>query len=309
MKIIKITKSGIGIVEKPIPAPGAGEVLIKSIACGVCEGDVFNYKRVMSSGSDEELFLGHEGSGTIAAVGRDVTGWKEGDLVTTSLGGAYGEYFVTPAQWLLKLPQGIDPRWIVGEAVACCAYSAQNARVKPGDKVAVVGCGFMGMLCMTFVKKLSFAGEILTVDPIPWRRELARKYCADGSAAPGDPAIPKDYFDVVIEATGAPSALNAATEMAAQHGRLTIVGFHQSEGGLRTVDMKTWNLKSLEITSGHCRRPLWKKDALEKVLPLIASGGVDLKGLVTLYPFDRAADAFRDTAGRKEGLMKASIIF
>jgi len=309
MKIAKLTKNGMEIVEKEIPVMGSGEVLIKSAACGICEGDVYHYKRVTKSGSNEELFLGHEGTGTIVAMGEGVTGFVEGDMVTTSLGGAYGEYFVTLAERLTKVPEGFSPEHIVGEAVSCCAYSARNARVRNGDRVAVIGCGFMGILIIAFVKKIYGAGEVLAVDPIGWRRELAECYGADRSTSPEDINLQKDYFDVVIEATGVSSALNTAAEMVITQGRLTIVGFHQSEGGQRCVDMKLWNLKALEVTSGHCKRPLWKKDALQKALPYIVSGEIDLKGLVTIYKFDDIDKAFKEIADGRKGLLKASLVF
>jgi threonine dehydrogenase-like Zn-dependent dehydrogenase len=308
MKAAIITSHGIRIEEMDKPRPAAGEVLVRSISCGVCEGEVYRYVNLQGSGSDEQLLLGHEGSGIIHEVGSGVDGWNPGDPVTTSLGGAYAEYFVVPADRLVRIPAGISPEWAVGEAVACCAYSAQNARIRPGDKIAVIGCGFMGMLIMAFVRHLYGAGRITAVEPIPWRLAIAPEYGADELASDAG-ELPADSYDVVIEAAGAPAALDAATRLVAEHGRLTIVGYHQSLNGMRSINMQTWNLKALEITSGHCRRPLLKKQALEQVLPLIAGAAVDLKRLVTPYPLQDIEQAFRDASRRKEGLMKAAIQF
>lgn len=308
MKVAVMTSQGFRMEEKPIPRPGKGEALVHNISCGICEGEVYRYNRMQGGGSDEALLLGHEGSGIITETGQDVTGWSVGDIVTTSLGGIYGEYFTVPADRLIRLPAGIDPKWAVGEAVACCAYSAQNARIRPGDRVAVLGCGFMGMLVMAFVKHRYGAGHITAVEPIPWRLERAAKYGADECVSDAD-GLPAGSYDVVIEAAGVPAALDTATRLVAEQGRLTIVGYHQSGGGERTVNMQQWNLKALEITSGHCRRPAWKKQALEEMLPLLSGGQVDLQDLVTPYAFEDIGQAYRDLIGRKEGLMKAAVLF
>ena len=308
MKAAMMTSNGFVFEEVPVPKPGKGEVLIKSISCGVCEGEVYRYRQMTSHPGEERLLLGHEGSGTVAAIGEGVLGWALGDVVTTSLGGAYAEYFVVAAERLLRLPKAISPEWAVGEAVACCAYSAKNARIEKGDAVAVVGCGFMGMLCIDFAKKLYGAGEVLAIEPVEWRLALASCHGADSLSLAEKPEFAGRY-DVVLEAAGVQAALDASARMVAEHGRLTIVGYHQSDGGSRSVPMQIWNLKALEVTSGHCRKPLWKKDALQGVLPLIASGEVDVKGLVTPYPFESINQAFLDVINRKPGLMKAAVLF
>lgn len=308
MQAAAITAKGIVIQSKELPPLKEGEVLIKNISCGICEGEVYRYSRLKGTTSNDVLWLGHEGSGTVLEVGPGVTDWQLGDLVTTSLGGAYSEYFIVPQDRLVRLPAGISAEWAVGEAVACCAYSAQNARIRPGDKVAVVGCGFMGMLCAAFAKKKYHAGEVTVVEPITWRLEMAKQYGADYLSPTGEELL-SNHYDVVIEAAGVAPALDLCTRIVAEHGRLTIVGYHQSNDGFRTVHMQTWNLKSLEITSGHCRKPLWKRAALEEVLPLISSGEVDLQSLVTPYRFEEIQTAFEEVIARKQGLMKAVVLF
>ena len=308
MKAGVMTSKGFRFEERELPSPGAGEVLVQSISCGICEGEVYRYNQLRESASGDALLLGHEGSGLIAATGPDVTGWKTGDVVTTSLGGAYSEYFTVPSDRLVRLPPGVSPKWAVGEAVACCAYSAKNARIRPGDRVAVLGCGFMGQLITAFAKLLYKAGSVTVVDPVSWRSKTAGRYGADECVTDAGP-LDSGSFDVVIEAAGASAALDDATRLAAGHGRLTIVGYHQSGGGIRSVNMQQWNLKSLEVTSGHCRRPLWKRQELENILPLLESGQVDLKRLVTPYAFADIEQAFHDISSRREGLVKAAVQF
>jgi 2-desacetyl-2-hydroxyethyl bacteriochlorophyllide A dehydrogenase len=308
MRIAVMTSDGFRFEHREIPKPGAGEVLIRSISCGICEGEVFRYNQLRESQSQEALELGHEGSGSIAAVGSDVQGWGIGDMITTSLGGAYAEYFVVPVERLVRLPASISPEWAVGEAVACCAYSAQNARISCGDRVAVLGCGFMGLLITAFAKLSYGAADITAVDPVLWRSRTAARYGADACLVDAT-SLETDSFDIVIEATGSADAIDTATKLVSEHGRIAIVGYHQSGGGYRNINMRQWNYKAIEVTSAHCRRPLWKRKALENVFPLLESGQVDLAGLITPYAFSEIDDAFQAVTNRKEGLIKTVVQF
>lgn len=306
MQAALLTPTGFVGARLPIPTLKAGQVLVQSLSCGICEGEVFQYRQRGSL--QQPRLLGHEGSGIVQQVASDVTRWKAGDVVTTALGGSYAEFFAVDADLLVALPPPIDPRWAVGEAVACCAYSAQNAHILPGDRVAIIGCGFMGLLIAALAKHQYQAGQVSAVEPLPWRRQLALDFGADSAAATAAP-LDQNSFDVVIEAAGVAAALDSPTLLVKEHGRLTLVGYHQSGGGLRTVNMQQWNYKALEITSGHCRRPLLKKQALEAALPLLATGGINLKGLVTPYPLGDINTAAEDFIHRKEGLIKGAVVF
>jgi threonine dehydrogenase-like Zn-dependent dehydrogenase len=90
--------------------------------------------------------LGHEASGEVVATGSQVTGIQTGDIVTALAMPAYAEYFVATAADLVQLPPDIDPIYALGEPVACCVHAAGRFGIQPGDKVAVVGCGFMGLI-------------------------------------------------------------------------------------------------------------------------------------------------------------------
>jgi putative PIG3 family NAD(P)H quinone oxidoreductase len=96
-------------VERPMPAPAAGEVLIKVAAAGVNRPDVFQRRGRYAPPPGASDIPGLEVSGTIEAVGSDVRDWQRGDAVCALLaGGGYAEYCVAPAPQCLPVPRGMD---------------------------------------------------------------------------------------------------------------------------------------------------------------------------------------------------------
>lgn len=311
MKVAVLTRQGFEIREQEIPPFGADEVLVKTLVNGVCEGEVQHY-RSRATMEPPEYVLGHEASGIVEKVGASVTALKPGDAVT-ALGGKFSEYFVRPADRLVKLPDGVDPRWALGEPVACVIHAGNRFGTRVGDRVAVVGCGFMGLVALT-VARLQRAAFACAFDPIPWRLKMAQQMGADAMINPqGRTAadVLKEVggeFDVVIEAAGVQSALDWCGDLVRQHGRIVLIGFHTSGGGMRTVNMQLWNYKAIDVVNGHCRRWPEKMAAMQAGVELMRAGRLDLKPLVTFYPLSGVADAFRDLESRKEGLFKAALV-
>ncbi|MBN1259166.1 MAG: zinc-binding dehydrogenase, partial [Anaerolineae bacterium] len=194
--------------------------------------------------------------------------------------------------------------------VACCVHAAERFGIRPGDRVAVVGCGFMGLVCMQLARYQG-AGHILAVDPIDERRAMALQLGADAALDPTACVIADPYkgeFDVVIEAAGVPAAIDLSTDMVKQHGRIIVVGYHQSNGGLRTVNMQLWNYKAIDVINGHVRRDDEKLAAMRKGVALMQEGILTTEPLATLYALDQIQRAFEDLTGRKPGLFKAVLV-
>jgi threonine dehydrogenase-like Zn-dependent dehydrogenase len=304
MKTAVLTKEGFEIREVPKPECKADEVLVKTSACGICEGDVFQYKTI----GDEEKQLGHEGGGVVCEVGANVRGFEVGETVT-ALGGPYSEYFSAKPETLVKLPSNMVLESALGEPIACFVHAAGRFGVKPGDRVALIGCGFMGMGCLQMAK-IQGAEEIIAIEPIKWRRDTAVELGATSTVDPSgktaeDILAELNEFDVVIEAAGIPAAVDICTALVKQHGKIILVGYHQSNNGMRNVDMKTWNFKAIDVINGHVRRNDEKYDAMAYGMELVESGKLNIKPMVSSYAFDDIALAFKDLVDRKEGLYKA----
>ena len=194
MRVMQIPAPGADfqLIEREIPDPHAGEVLIKVEACGVCRGDVLA-KGGTFPGLQYPRVPGHEVVGTIDRVGRSVTRWKEGDKVgvgwhgghcfacnpcrqgdfhacdsaqTTGLtrDGGYAEYMLARAEALLHIPQGITA---IAAAPLLCAGNTvftalQQCRASPGDLVAVHGLGGLGHLAVQFAVRMGFRVAVLS---------------------------------------------------------------------------------------------------------------------------------------------------
>ena len=90
-----------------------------------------------------------------------------------------------------------------------------------------------------------------------------------------------------------------------QHGRIILVGYHQSNSGMRTVNMQQWNFKAIDVVNGHVRRMDEKLEAMRQGMELIREGHLDTRPLVSFYDFVDAGRAFQDLTGGKPGLLKA----
>jgi threonine dehydrogenase-like Zn-dependent dehydrogenase len=258
---------------------------------------------------ESRVFLGHEGTGVVERLGAGVRTFAIGDLVT-SLHGGFADYFVSPADETMLLPQGVDPRHALGEPVACCVHASWRFGVTPDCSVAIVGCGFMGLVCMQLAK-LQGAGRILAIDPVPARREMALSLGADEAMSPDaieDFDADIGLYDVVIEAAGVPAAINLSTDLVKQHGRVSLIGYHQSGDGLRTVNMQRWNLKAIDVINGHVRRMDEKFNAMVEGVGLIADGRLKIEPLVRVYALSDISDAFEDLFSKSDAPFKAVLM-
>ena len=315
MKAAILGLEGFEIRDIPRPVVKDTGLLVKTIACGICEGDVFSYRNATENGilpENPDRPLGHEGTGVVVETGPRAGGFAPGDLVT-SIDGAYAEYFATSPDRVVKVPSGVEPTRVVGEPLACCVHGAGRYGTKNGDSAAVIGCGFMGILCVELLR-VQGAGSICVLDLLEWRLRDARRHGATASyvsagRTPVEVGRDLGVFAVVVEATGTPGGLAIAEQLVAEHGRLVIVGYHQSQAGTRSVNMKLWNWKAIDVVSAHVRREDEKVEAMARGLGLLEAGQLHYPSLVTEYPFDDIRPAFADLLGRREGLYKASLVF
>jgi threonine dehydrogenase-like Zn-dependent dehydrogenase len=253
--------------------------------------------------------LGHEASGVVASVGQDVTAFAEGDIVTALSMPAYADYFVATPDQLCALPPEIDPAYALGEPIACCVHAGNRFGTVPGDRVVVVGCGFMGLVCLQ-IARFQGAGFLCALDPDASRLETSIELGADFAADPSEGGAPSilarfGEFDLVIEAAGTQSALDLCGDLVKEHGRIVLVGYHQSEGGMRTVNMQQWNYKAIDVVNGHVRRHEEKAEAMRQGMDLMREGHLSTAPLITMYDFRDIEQAFRDLSSRKPGLVKA----
>ena len=291
------------VVDAEVEAPGAGEILVQVLANGVCASDLPAWRA--GPGDEDVLRLGHEPVGRVMEVGPGVDALAVGDLVTGRLTESFAEQVVARAADAVLVPPGVPAEVAIGEPLGCVVEALRRARLDTGDRVAVVGLGFMG-LCLLQLLATSGSGELIAIDPRGDARAVALRHGAAAALAPDQVADLHDSFDVVFEVTGAQAGLDLATELVRAHGTLDVVGYHQ---GRREVDLQAWNWKAIDVVNGHVRDERRLADSIRRGLALVATGRIDYAALLT-HRYELAAidQAYADLEAKPEGFVKAVVL-
>lgn len=297
------------------PVPGPRQVLIRVEGCGVCGSNLpvwtgrpwFEYPR--SPGSS-----GHEGWGSIAARGAEVSGWEVGQRVAFLSDHAFAELDVADQQGLVELPAALDGHDIPCEALGCAMNIWRRSEVRAGHTVAIVGVGFVGALLVELA--VHAGARVIAVSQRPWSLALARHLGAEHSITldQDDDLVLRriaqltggDGCERVIEAVGLQRPLDLAGRMCAVRGRLVIAGFHQD--GPREVDMQLWNWRGLDVINAHERSPRIYAEGMRAAVDALLSDRIDLGPLLThRIPLDHIDHAFELLRVRPEGFVKAVV--
>ncbi len=292
------------VSDVPAPEPGPGEVRVKLEGAGICASELalyegrewFRYPRPAGE-------PGHEGWGRIDAVGDGVSTVQAGQRVALISQRAHAELDVTSADNVVTLAPGLDPSLpFPGEPLACAVNAVSRAEVEPGSRVAVVGCGFQGLLLIQLCARA--AGEIAAISRRRSSLELALAAGATSAWRHDDPALEAERFDVVFEVTGYQGPLDLASRLTRVRGRLVIVGYHQD--GRRSVDMQLWNWRGLDVINAHERDPAAYVRGLRAAVEAVRSGCIDPVPLLThQYSLSELGDAYRVAVEKPEGFVKA----
>lgn len=244
MKAIVNTKpGGLELKEWPTPDPGPGQVRIKTAACGVCATDL-----EMISGWKRTGFPsipGHEWSGIVDAVGRGVDpDWAgrhcvgenilpDGGEVGFEYPGGYGEYLITEAANLHFLPEDF-PLYVAAliEPLAVCVRGFGRLRLHNKSLVLIFGDGPIGLL-MAMLLRFRGVEKIFIIGGRKSRLTLARelgvdevlnRHRAKGGLCSAIRGVLGAAFPNIVEASGAPEALEASLELVAREGKILVLG-------------------------------------------------------------------------------------
>jgi L-iditol 2-dehydrogenase len=272
------------IVELPDPEPAADQVLVEVLACGVCTSDIAPWR---SGGSrDEPIRLGHEVVGRVLHTGANAGRWTPGQLVTGLGDRGFATRAVLDANAVLPVPAGIAPEYAIGEPIADLEEALARTNPRPGDRIAVVGLGFMGLGLIQLARTRA-PGLLVGVDPNPHARDRALRMGADLAWHPDEmPAQMRGEFapgndgrmDIVLEATGVTPGLEASSALVRPFGTLCVVGYHHA--GTAKMDMDLW-YKGATIVNGFCPDRRRLVAAMHDALQLIAAGRVSYEPLIT----------------------------
>lgn len=302
--------------EVELPAPGPGQVRVRLDGCGVCASNLTPW-----AGPEWMRFptepgsLGHEGWGTIDAVGpgTEVDGLKVGARVAALTYKAYAEYDVADAEAVVPLPASLDGQPFPGEPLGCAFNVLRRSDVRAGQTVAIVGVGFLGAI---LTRLATDAGaRVIAVSRRRFSLDVAR---AMGAAE----VVPmEDHHRVidrvkaltdgnlcerVIEAAGKQWPLDLAAELTRERGRLVVAGYHQD--GPRQVNLQLWNWRGLDVINAHERDRRVYVEGIRQAVDAVTSGRLDPSRLYThRFPLDRLDAALNAARDRPEGFFKALV--
>jgi (R,R)-butanediol dehydrogenase/meso-butanediol dehydrogenase/diacetyl reductase len=275
MRISRLTGPRTSVVEdRPDLEPAPGQLLVQVSACGVCTSDLSVWRAGPGDGRPDEL--GHEVAGTVLATGDPVTSrWRAGDVVTGLGGPGFATHVLMNEREALPVPDGIEPAHALGEPVATLAEALSRCPLAAGDRVAVVGAGFMG-LGLIQLAATAAPGLLLGVDPVAAARDRALAVGADRVLHPDE--LAGEQVDLVIEATGVTAGLATAGSLVRPFGTLCVVGYHHA--GTAPFDMQLW-YRGATVVNGFCPQRPRIMAAMSAVLDLIAARRFSFAPLIT----------------------------
>ncbi len=295
------------IDKRPRPVPRAGQVLLKVLACGVCGTDHHIYHGDFET--HPPVVIGHEYTGEVVAVGDGVEDLAVGDRVAidpniscgrcrycqrgaihmcewlTALGvdidGGFAEYSLAPRAQCYPFDENLSAvEAAMTEPLACCVHGIDLAEIAPGDRVAVIGGGAIGLM-LAQLARFSGASQVLVSDPLSKRRQLALELGADAVVDPllEDPLASggclRGGADVVIEAVGSKDTTRQAIDWAARGA--TVLWFGVTPPG-QTVPVEPNLLFRKELTVRGARI---NPHTHSRALALLESGRVQVAPLIT----------------------------
>jgi L-iditol 2-dehydrogenase len=327
--VLERTKT-VDIKTLGVPTPAPDQVLVKIAAVGVCGSDVHYYQsgRIGDFIVEKPMILGHEASGTIVAVGSEVSADRIGERVsiepqracrvceqckhgrynlcpfiefyaTPPIDGAFAEYATIQADYAFPIPDSMSL-----EAAALCEplsvgiWANQKAETQVGSRILIAGAGPIGIVIAQVARAFG-AREIIVSDPVAERRAVAERFGAtrtiDPLASGGDAVV----VDAFIDASGAAPAIRAGILAVAPAGRVVLVGM-----GAPDVEIPVGRIQNLEISlTGVFRYANTWPLAIE----LASTGRVDLDSLVTgRFSLDQVEKALE--AATQPSTIKALVV-
>ena len=319
---------------------GPEDVRIQIHTVGICGSDVHYYThgRIGSYVVEAPMVLGHEAAGTVVEVGTEVTDLKMGDRVcmepgvpnlasrasklgkynvdpavrfwaTPPIHGVLTPSVVHPAAFTFKLPDNVSfAEGAMVEPFAIGMQAAAQARIRPGDVAAVVGCGPIGIMAAlaalaggcakvyisdVSAEKLAIAGGYDGIVPVNIRNESLVSVISRETGGWG--------VDVVFEASGNPKAFEDLFTLVRPAGAVVLVGL--------PVEQVAFDVTGAIAKEARIETVFRYANVFDRALALIAAGKVDLKPLVTgTYPFEDSITAFERAASGRPTDVKLQIL-
>ena len=324
MEAVTMERGILRKVEVDEPIPKKGEVLVKSIACGICGSDLHAAKHTedfvktsRESGGAFKLttfspvILGHEFCAEIVDYGPNTEkSLSPGTLVCAapvllrdpflSIGfsektpGGFSQYMLLSESVMQPVPSGVRAEEAaLTEPVAVALHAINKARLEGNEEIVVIGCGPVGLAILTILKS-SFEGQIIASDFSPQRRSLAEKVGAHQVVNPQEASpfsskfLRKNKKTVVFECVGVPGVIDDIILEAPQNSKLVVVGVCLQKDSFRPLIAINKEI-SMQFVLG------WSMEEFSESLNKIASGEIDASALITKQiTLDQVSETFKE---------------
>lgn len=304
------------LVEEEMPKiEKASQIIVKLKYCGVCMSEHYDWTT-----AEEGKTFGHEPVGVVYEIGSGVTKVKVGDRVSGLFAGN-AEYVLADEENVFLIPDDIKDEEAVLEPLSCLISAVSKVKIPViGEKVAVVGCGYMGCGAISLLKMRG--AYVVAVDIRKESLENAKKYGADEIYTPDElPAHYKDVpgsdigfqseglgFSLVMEWGETDESLDLAINMTRMCGQLAIGAYHT--GGKRMVDVQQLNVKAIDCLSTHPREEELNRIACVNAVKMLSDGSWNYKCVPTkIYPITKFDEAQGDLPNKFGKYMKALVDF
>jgi L-iditol 2-dehydrogenase len=328
------------IEDRPRPAIGPREILLRVRAVGVCGSDVHTYAhgRIGPTVLQGPLILGHEFGGAVVQVADDVANVRPGDRVAVDPArncticelclkghpnlcndlhfcglwpdqGALVEYMAYPARLAYAVPESISyGETVLLETLGIAIHATDLGKLHGGCEVAVLGCGPIGLLVIQMAR-LSGATRIFATDLLDYRLEFAHRCGATDTLNVGE-ADPVAWVadqtkgrgvDVAFEAAGAAETPSEAVEMTRRGGTVCFIGIPVED----RTEFRASSARRKGLTVKLVRR---MKHTYPRAIALTQRGLVELQPLLTHeFSLEEAEGAFQLVEQYADGVIKAVI--
>ncbi|HTT89202.1 MAG TPA: zinc-dependent alcohol dehydrogenase family protein [Acidimicrobiales bacterium] len=331
MRAIVVEKPGqFEMTKVAEPVPGPGEILLRVSCCGICGTDLHIVDGEFPP-TPYPITPGHEFSGEVVAFGPDgaegIPGapqFREGSLVAVdpslfcghcqpcrngrgnlceqwgaigdTVDGAFAEFVTVPVANAYLLPDGFDGQTgAMVEPLACAVHGLERLGPVVSRRVVLFGAGTMGLLLLQLLVRAGAAG-VTVVDRAPSRLAVATQLGAVATATSPD-QLDGARFDVAVDATGVPAAIEAALGLLDRGSRMLVFGVAPAEAAVPVSPFRIYND---EITITGSMAVLYSFD---QAVDLMARGAVDVRPLLSapmpLEQFDQALKRVRAGEGVK----------
>ncbi len=326
-------KEKIEVRETPVPSPGAGEVLLRVRACGICGSDLHFYRGALPAMPN--ISPGHEFAGEVVELGEGVDGFSPGQrvvvepirvcrecaycrtgqyqlcarrvLLGTFAPGGLAQYVAVAAYTLYPLPDDLDfEMGALVEPLAVAVHGLHLVGLSVGERVLVLGSGSIGLLAV-LAARAAGAGEVI----VTYRHEHQAKAALAAGASRAVKAeeaggLDKEGIDVVVETVGggAPT-LGQALGLVRPGGRIAVLGLFTQPVQVNALALM---LKEARLAGGitYCR-PGQHSD-FDVAIGILRADPERARALVShRFSLEEAAEAFAVAADKSSGSIKVQV--